>query len=76
VYAIDLARRGAKVVVNDLGSGKDGRGGGERSAADRVVEEIRAMGGEAVANYESVATAEGGEAIVDPRWRLLGGWTF
>jgi 3-hydroxy-3-methylglutaryl CoA synthase/NAD(P)-dependent dehydrogenase (short-subunit alcohol dehydrogenase family)/putative sterol carrier protein len=64
VYAIDLARRGAKVVVNDLGSGKDGRGGGERSAADRVVEEIRAMGGEAVANYENVATAEGGEAIV------------
>jgi NAD(P)-dependent dehydrogenase (short-subunit alcohol dehydrogenase family)/acyl dehydratase len=64
VYAIDLARRGAKVVVNDLGSGKDGRGGGERSAADRVVEEIRALGGEAVANYESVATAEGGEAIV------------
>ena len=64
VYAMDLAKRGARVVVNDLGSGKDGRGGGERSAADRVVEEIRALGGEAVASYESVASAEGGEAIV------------
>ncbi len=62
-YALELAKRGAKVVVNDLGGGKDGSGGSQ-SAADKVVEEIKAMGGEAVASYESVSTAEGGEAIV------------
>src|SRR5687767_11571197 len=46
-YAIELARRGAKVVVNDLGAGRDGQGRGE--AAQRVVEEIRAGGGIAIA---------------------------
>jgi NAD(P)-dependent dehydrogenase (short-subunit alcohol dehydrogenase family)/acyl dehydratase/putative sterol carrier protein len=65
VYALELGKRGAKVVVNDLGSGKDGSGGGEKGGADRVVEEIKALGGEAVANYDSVATVEGGEAIVE-----------
>ena len=63
-YALELARRGAKVVVNDLGGARDGSGEGSVSAADRVVEEIRALGGEAVASHDSVATAEGGEAIV------------
>jgi NAD(P)-dependent dehydrogenase (short-subunit alcohol dehydrogenase family)/acyl dehydratase len=72
VYAIDLARRGAKVVVNDLGSGKDGRGGGEQRAADRVVEEIRAFGGEATASYESVATPAGGEGIVQAGVKAFG----
>jgi NAD(P)-dependent dehydrogenase (short-subunit alcohol dehydrogenase family)/acyl dehydratase/putative sterol carrier protein len=72
VYALELARRGAKVVVNDFGGGKDGRGGGERSAADKVVEEIRALGGEAVANYESVATPGGGEAIVECALKAFG----
>jgi NAD(P)-dependent dehydrogenase (short-subunit alcohol dehydrogenase family)/acyl dehydratase/putative sterol carrier protein len=70
-YALELAKRGAKVVVNDLGGGKDG-GGGSQSAADKVVEEIKSMGGEAVASYESVSTAEGGEAIVDRALKVFG----
>ncbi|MCA1960029.1 MAG: SDR family NAD(P)-dependent oxidoreductase, partial [Desulfomonile sp.] len=63
-YALELARRGAKVVVNDLGGARDGSGG-STGPADKVVEEIRTMGGEAVASYDSVATAEGGEAIIN-----------
>ncbi|MCA9512594.1 MAG: SDR family oxidoreductase [Myxococcota bacterium] len=62
-YALELARRGAKVVVNDLGGAADGTGG-TASAADEVVKEIEAAGGTAVANYDSVSTPEGGEAIV------------
>jgi NAD(P)-dependent dehydrogenase (short-subunit alcohol dehydrogenase family) len=62
-YSLELARRGARVVVNDLGASVDGSGAGPR-AADAVVEEIRVAGGEAVASYDSVATPEGGEAIV------------
>jgi NAD(P)-dependent dehydrogenase (short-subunit alcohol dehydrogenase family) len=62
-YARELARRGARVVVNDLGGAVDGRGGGS-SAADQTVAEIRAAGGEAVACYDTVSTPEGGEAIV------------
>jgi NAD(P)-dependent dehydrogenase (short-subunit alcohol dehydrogenase family) len=62
-YAIELAARGARVVVNDLGGAGDGTGGSE-AVADAVVEEIRAAGGEAVANHNSVASAEGGRAIV------------
>ncbi|WP_294198181.1 SDR family NAD(P)-dependent oxidoreductase [uncultured Sphingomonas sp.] len=63
-YAIELARRGARVVVNDLGGSGSGEGQ-STSAADRVVEEIRALGGEAVASYDSVATRAGGQAIVE-----------
>ena len=61
--ALLLAEEGAKVVVNDLGVERDGTGvaGGP---ADEVVSEIKAKGGEAVANYESVATEEGGENII------------
>ncbi|MFO7560676.1 MAG: SDR family oxidoreductase [Desulfobacterales bacterium] len=62
-YALSLAARGAKVVVNDLGGARDGSGS-STSAADTVVEEIKKAGGEAVANYDSVATVEGGENIV------------
>lgn len=62
-YALELARRGAKVVVNDLGGAVDGTGSGS-SAADAVVAEIVAAGGEAVANADSVSTSEGGEAMV------------
>ena len=61
-YALELARRGARVVVNDLGGTVDGTGA-STSAADLVVEEIAASGGEAVANYDSVSTRDGGEAI-------------
>ena len=62
-HAIAFARRGARVVVNDLGGNADGTGGGS-SMADLVVKEITEAGGEAVANYDSVATPEGGAAIV------------
>jgi NAD(P)-dependent dehydrogenase (short-subunit alcohol dehydrogenase family) len=62
-YALELARRGARVVVNDLGGAVDGTGSSE-SAADQVVSEIVEAGGEAVANYDSVSTPEGGAAIV------------
>ena len=62
-YALELARRGAHVIVNDLGGAVDGSGGSE-SAADVVVAEIIAAGGEAVASYDSVSTVEGGAAII------------
>ena len=64
VYALELAGRGAKIIVNDFGGARDGAGEGSTTPAQRVVEEIRAVGGEAVANYDNVATAEGGERIV------------
>ncbi len=62
-HALDLARRGALIVVNDLGGASDGTGSSE-TAAQKVVDEITAAGGEAVANYDSVATPEGGASIV------------
>jgi len=62
-HALAFARRGARVVVNDLGGNADGTGSGS-SMADLVVKEINEAGGEAVANYDSVATPEGGAAIV------------
>ena len=62
-YALEFARRGARVVVNDLGGRADGTGAGH-SMADQVVDEIKKAGGEAVANYDSVSTPESGEAIV------------
>lgn len=63
VYAIELARRGASVVVNDLGGSMGGEGA-DVSVADQVVDEIVAAGGVAVASHDSVDNAEGGEAIV------------
>jgi len=62
-HALELARRGARIVVNDLGGSVAGDGGSQGPAHD-VVAEIEALGGEAVANGDSVATPEGGEAIV------------
>jgi len=62
-HALLLAARGALVVVNDLGGSIDGAGA-DSSAAQKVVDEIRSAGGEAVANHDSVSTPEGGEAII------------
>jgi NAD(P)-dependent dehydrogenase (short-subunit alcohol dehydrogenase family) len=62
-HALELARRGARIVVNDLGGSVSGEGGDE-GPAHAVVKEIEALGGEAVANGDSVSTPEGGEAIV------------
>ena len=62
-YALELARRGAAVVVNDLGGTMAGQGS-DTAVADQVVEEITASGGTAVASYDSVDSQEGGEAIV------------
>jgi len=62
-HALLLASRGAKVVVNDPGGARDGKGG-DHSAADKVVGEIKAAGGQAVANYDSVAERAGGANIV------------
>lgn len=61
-YALALAGRGAKVVVNDVGASLSGEGA-DRAPADSVVEAIRAHGGTAVANYDTVATVAGGDAI-------------
>ncbi|WP_127784517.1 SDR family NAD(P)-dependent oxidoreductase [Rhodococcus sp. X156] len=62
-YALELAARGAAVVVNDLGGSVNGVGGSD-SAAQKVVDEIVAKGGRAAANHDSVSTPEGGAAIV------------
>ena len=62
-HALLLASRGALIVVNDLGGAVDGTGS-DKGAAERVVDEIKAAGGEAVANTSSVATPEGGQEIV------------
>ena len=62
-HALALAKEGAALVVNDLGGARDGTGAGH-SMADEVVAEIKTAGGEAVANYDSVATVEGANNIV------------
>ena len=61
--ALLFASEGAKVVINDLGGGADGAGAAA-TPADEVVAEIKKMGGQAVANYDSVATWKGGENII------------
>ena len=62
-YALELAKRGAKVVINDLGGTRDGAGSSD-AAANKVVDEIKALGGQAVPNYDNVATVAGGANIV------------
>lgn len=71
LYALDMAKRGAAVVVNDLGSTMHGDGM-DSSIADSVVEEITSAGGRAVASYDSVDTAAGGAAIVDKAMTSFG----
>ena len=63
-HALDLAKRGAKVVVNDLGGNVDGADDGSLSAAQQVVEEIKAGGGEAMANGASVTDRDQVDAMV------------
>ncbi|MBT4255357.1 MAG: SDR family NAD(P)-dependent oxidoreductase, partial [Gammaproteobacteria bacterium] len=63
-HALELGRRGAKVVVNDLGGSVDGSGG-STSAAEQVAEEIRAAGGEAISNGASVTDLEAVQSMVD-----------
>jgi NAD(P)-dependent dehydrogenase (short-subunit alcohol dehydrogenase family) len=62
-HALAMAKEGAALVINDLGGARDGSGGGI-AMADQVVDEIKAAGGEAVANYDSVSTVEGGQNIL------------
>ena len=62
-HALEFASRGAKVVVNDLGGSGDGVGSSD--AADAVVNEIKAAGGEAIANKASVSSKEGAQSIID-----------
>jgi len=69
--ALALAREGAKVVVNDVGGQRDGSGSAH-DPADAVVAEIEARGGQAVANYESVASPEGARAVVEAAKRSYG----
>jgi NAD(P)-dependent dehydrogenase (short-subunit alcohol dehydrogenase family) len=64
LYALELARRGAAVIVNDLGGTMHGEGA-DTSVADQVVTEIERAGGIAIASHDSVAAPEGGEAIVE-----------
>ncbi|OBH56172.1 SDR family NAD(P)-dependent oxidoreductase [Mycobacterium sp. E2479] len=64
LYALDLARRGAAVVVNDVGSTMRGDGS-DRGVADDVVDEIKDAGGTAIASYDSVDNPAGGQAIID-----------
>ena len=71
-HALAFAKEGARVVVNDLGGKRDGSGKSS-SMADKVVDEIRATGGEAVANYDSVATSAGAAAIMATAVETFGG---
>jgi NAD(P)-dependent dehydrogenase (short-subunit alcohol dehydrogenase family) len=70
-YALLLASRGARVVVNDIGGSVTGSGSSPE-AADAVVAQIRGLGGEAVADAHTVASPEGGEAIIDTAIRAWG----
>src|SRR3954469_9910225 len=70
-HALHFAGEGAKVVVNDLGGDMDGTGD-DRAPAQRVADEIKAMGGEAVANNDSVADWEGGQRLINPAVEAFG----
>ncbi|MCP5395220.1 MAG: SDR family oxidoreductase [Sphingomonadaceae bacterium] len=64
-YALGLAAEGCRVVVNDLGVGTHGEEGATKGAAEQVVDEIRAMGGEAIANTDDVADWDAGKRMVE-----------
>lgn len=63
-YALALAQRGAKVVVNDLGCDVSGRGS-DNASSDKVVKEIRDGGGSAIAHYQDISTSTGGESLIE-----------
>ena len=71
-YALEFARQGAKVVVNDLGGAGDGSGSASGPALD-VVAEIEALGGEAVANFDDVADWNGAKNMIDTAISIYGG---
>ena len=71
-HALSLAAHGAKVVVNDLGGNVDGSGG-DLTPAEQVVGEIKAMGGEAVANGDSVSSWEGAQRLINSAIENFGG---
>jgi len=71
-YALGLAAEGARVVVNDLGVGRQGEDGANAGAAQTVVDEIRAAGGEAVANTDDVADWDAGRCIVQTALEKFG----
>ncbi len=73
-HALALSEAGAALVVNDLGGARDGSGAGQ-NMADQVVAEIKAAGGEAVANYDTVATVEGANNIVKAALDAFDRWT-
>src|SRR6059058_871179 len=70
-HALGLAARGAKVVVNDLGARRDGTGGSSE-AAEKVVAEIKAQGGEAIANGANVSDAAAVQEMVEEAMRKFG----
>ena len=70
-HALSLASQGAKVVVNDLGGNIDGSGG-DQSPAQQVVDEIKGMGGEAVANGDNVASWEGAQRLINTAIETFG----
>ena len=70
-HALSLAAHGAKVVVNDLGGNIDGSGG-DLSPAEQVVQEIKGMGGEAVANGDSVSSWEGAQRLINTAIETFG----
>ena len=72
-YALELAAQGAKVVVNDLGVGTHGEGGASRGAAQATVDEILALGGQAVADTGDVADWEAGRRTVETALETFGG---
>ena len=71
-YAKLFAKEGAAVVVNDLGGSRDGSGDGSSAAAQKVVDEIHAAGGRAVANGDDVSTMAGGENILQTALKAFG----
>src|SRR4026208_1962679 len=70
-HALSLASHGAKVVVNDLGGNVDGTGG-DLSPAEQVVQEIKAMGGEAVSNGEHISSWGGAQRLINPAVEAFG----